>query len=76
VKDAALRWFDWERYSNRQNTRMFMGGMIGSITYEGDLGKYLPLLDFASKVHIGKQTTFGMGKMSFDVYQLSGFMPG
>ncbi len=76
VKDAALRWFDWERYSNRQNTRMFMGGMIGSITYEGDLGKYLALLDLASKVHIGKQTTFGMGKMSFDVYQPSGFMPG
>ena len=69
VKDSALRWFDWERYSNRQNTRMLMGGMIGSITYEGDLGKYLPLLDLASRVHVGKQTTFGMGKMGFEVHQ-------
>lgn len=67
VADSKLRWFDWERYSNRQDTRMFMGGMIGSATYEGDLGNYLPLLDIASKVHIGKQTTFGMGKIKWKI---------
>ena len=67
VVHSSLRWFDWERYSNRQNTRMFMGGIIGSITYEGDLEKYLPLLELASKVHIGKQTTFGMGKVAWKI---------
>ncbi|MEW6665744.1 MAG: CRISPR system precrRNA processing endoribonuclease RAMP protein Cas6 [Thermodesulfobacteriota bacterium] len=56
---------NWERYSNRQHTRLIMGGLIGSVTYEGDLGQYQPLLEVASRVHIGKQTTFGMGKMSF-----------
>ncbi|MDD5204089.1 MAG: CRISPR system precrRNA processing endoribonuclease RAMP protein Cas6, partial [Desulfobacterales bacterium] len=59
ARDSTLRWFDWERYSNRQNTRMFMGGIVGSVTYTGDLGEYLPLMEIASKVHIGKQTTFG-----------------
>ena len=67
ARDSSLRWFDWERYSNRQNTRMFMGGIVGSVTYQGDLGKYLPLLELASKVHVGKQTTFGMGKIGFEV---------
>ena len=33
VKDSNLKWFDWERYSNRQDTRMFMGGIIGSASH-------------------------------------------
>jgi hypothetical protein len=76
TKDSSLRWFDWERFSNRQNTRMFMGGIVGSVTFEGNLRNYLSLLELASEVHIGKQTTFGMGKLSFEVCQPPGFMPG
>jgi hypothetical protein len=41
----------------------FMGGIIG--TYEGNIGKYLPLFDIATLVHIGKQTTVGMGKIAW-----------
>jgi hypothetical protein len=74
--ESSLRWFDWERYSNRQNTRMFMGGIIGTVTYEGDLENHLPLLEIASKVHVGKQTTFGMGKMSLDLHRAGAFTPG
>jgi len=58
-----LRWFDWRRYSNRQEHDMLMGGMIGKITYEGRLGRFLPLLETCAKVHIGKQTSFGLGKI-------------
>ncbi len=58
-----LKWFDWQRYSFRQDEKMFMGGMVGSITYKGDLGKYIPLMKFCEKVHLGKQTTFGLGKI-------------
>ena len=61
--DNALRWFDWKRYSNRQERKMFMGGMLGSVIYEGDLGAYLPLLHFCDKVHLGKNTSFGLGKI-------------
>jgi Uncharacterized conserved protein (DUF2276). len=42
---------------------MLMGGMIGRVSYRGRLGEYLPLLDFCEKVHIGKATTFGLGKI-------------
>jgi len=42
----ALYWHDWERYSNRQETRMKLGGFMGEITYEGEfepikLGEYM-----------------------------------
>lgn len=36
VKDRDTQWYDWERYSSRQDTRMKLGGFIGSVSYEGD----------------------------------------
>jgi len=55
--ESDIRWFDWKRYSGRQDRSMLMGGIVGSITYEGEIGEYLPLLDFCARVHLGKQTT-------------------
>jgi CRISPR/Cas system endoribonuclease Cas6 (RAMP superfamily) len=46
---------------------MLMGGITGSITYNGKFENYLPLLDFCSKTHIGKQTAFGLGKFHYEV---------
>lgn len=60
---ADLNWFDWRRYSQRQDKGMLMGGMVGSVIYEGKLGAYMPLVDFCTKVHLGKQTSFGLGKI-------------
>ncbi|RLB08587.1 MAG: CRISPR-associated protein Cas6, partial [Deltaproteobacteria bacterium] len=54
------------RYSNRQESKMFMGGIIGSITYEGELDEFYPLLKFCQEVHIGKATSFGLGKIKMD----------
>lgn len=55
-------WEDWERFSGRQKTRMKFGGLLGEITYEGDLQPYLPLLRLGEWVHIGGKTSFGLGK--------------
>lgn len=63
IRHNGLRWFDWKRYSNRQERKMFMGGLVGSVTYEGNLGEYLPLIEFSEKAHLGKNTSFGLGKM-------------
>jgi len=60
---ASLRWLDWERYSHRQKTSMFLGGLVGEITCAGELTEYMPLLRVAEKVHLGKNTTFGLGKI-------------
>jgi len=61
--ESDLHWFDWERYSQRQDQRMLMGGMLGTVTYEGALGEFLPLIEFCEKTHLGKQTAFGLGKI-------------
>lgn len=60
---ADLQWLDWRRYSNRQDQAMLMGGLTGSVTYEGNLAELQPLFAFAEQVHIGKATTFGLGKI-------------
>jgi len=63
VKESSLYWYDWERYSAKQG-RMKLGGLIGKITYEGNLKKFLPLLHIGEFIHVGKATTFGLGKYS------------
>jgi CRISPR-associated endoribonuclease Cas6 len=65
VKKTNLSWFDWERYSNRQDTKMMLGGFIGSITFEGDLEKFVPFLLLGEYIHVGKGTSFGLGKYEF-----------
>ena len=70
IVESNLKWFDWKRYSSRQDEKMLMGGMIGSVTYEGRLEPFIDLIDFCSKVHIGKQTAFGLGKFTYSVLNL------
>jgi len=65
IVDNKTKWTEWRRYSSRQNTGMFMGGVSGEIIYSGCLEEFIPLLDMSSKLHIGKQTTFGLGKISY-----------
>lgn len=62
IVEDHLQWYDWKRYSFRQEQAMLMGGIVGSVTYEGMLGEFMPLVDFCSQVHLGKQTSFGLGK--------------
>jgi hypothetical protein len=69
IIDSDLSWFDWRRYSSRQDQAMLMGGMIGSMTYEGKMGEYMPLIEFCSKVHLGKQTSFGLGKIKGEIVE-------
>jgi hypothetical protein len=64
VDRSSLHWFDWKRYSNRQDQSMLMGGLIGDIRYSGPLDEFLPLLRFCEKTHLGKQTSFGLGKIT------------
>ncbi len=60
--EQDLSWKDWTRYSSRQKTYMQLGGLQGSIVYEGRIAPFLPFLAMAEKLHIGKQTSFGLGE--------------
>lgn len=59
--ENRLRFFDWNRYSNRQKTKMKMGGFTGSLTLSGIPEAVVPFLFAGSLLGIGKHTMFGMG---------------
>jgi hypothetical protein len=62
IVKSETHWEDWSRFSGRQGQRVEMGGLVGRITYAGDLRDYLPLLALGELVHAGKGTVFGNGK--------------
>jgi len=55
-------WCDWQRYSNRQQQAMSLGGVLGRVVLHGDLSAFLQMLQAGQWLHIGKETTFGMGR--------------
>lgn len=59
-----IRWVDWKRLSFRQKTTMTLGGFVGSASVEGDIAELLPLLRIGAELHVGKNTSFGLGKYS------------
>lgn len=62
VKKSNLKWYDWERYSFRQDTKMKMGGFVGEIVFEGNTEPFMPLIKAGEILHVGKGTSFGLGK--------------
>lgn len=62
IKENKLYWYDWERYSSRQNQRMRLGGFKGEITFHGEMKSFLPFLKIGEYIHLGKDTSFGLGK--------------
>ena len=62
VKERDTHWHDWERYSARQDVRMKMGGILGSVTFSGDLSEFMPYLLLGGHLHVGKGTSFGLGR--------------
>ncbi|MGK0290658.1 MAG: CRISPR-associated endoribonuclease Cas6 [bacterium] len=59
---SDVYWHDWERYSAQQKDTMKLGGLLGSIELKGDLSLILPLLKIGEKIHVGKNTSFGLGQ--------------
>jgi hypothetical protein len=62
--ERRLRWRDWTRFSSRQQREMTLGGVIGEWTLTGDLGELVPWFWLGQWLHVGKNTTMGMGMYS------------
>jgi len=63
VKPSALRWIDWTRYSSRQRTHMQLGGLLGTLQLSGPgLAPLWPLIALGQWLHLGKNTSFGLGR--------------
>lgn len=57
-----LKWYDWTRYSSRQQTEMNMGGLIGNVQLDMQgLEDFWPYLWLGQWTHAGKGTSMGMG---------------
>ncbi len=63
ITESRLEWKDLHRYSNRQKTDMYLGGFTGEVTLSGPLTPFMPLLRAGEVLHVGKGTTFGLGKV-------------
>ena len=49
-------------FTNRQR----VDAVFGTISFFGDVTKYLPYIDLGTQLHIGKKTTRGCGEYAFD----------
>lgn len=62
ISKNELKWSENERYSTRQKQHMRLGGYIGEIKYKGEINPFIRFLKAGELLHIGKTTSFGMGK--------------
>ncbi len=59
-----LQWFDWVRYSSRQQQEMALGGVVGSWQLHGSadaIASVWPWLWLGQWLHVGKNATMGLG---------------
>lgn len=62
LTQRRLQWHDWQRYSNRQKTKVPMGGIVGSFVLQ-DLDPDLwPYLWLGQWTHAGKGVSMGLGR--------------
>lgn len=64
---AQIQWQEQTRYSNRQQSTQQMGGLTGELVFAGELAPFWPLLQIAQVVHLGKETSFGLGQIAVEV---------
>ena len=65
---SDLKWYDWKRESIRSG-RVDFGGLVGTVTYEGNLAPFLPFLELGTVIGAGQGTTMGMGRYMMTLEQ-------
>lgn len=63
-----MHWYDWSRHSSRQQREMPLGGALGTWELSGDLEPILPWLRIGQWLHVGKNTTLGLGRYQLDTF--------
>ena len=59
--EDQTRWVELDSFSTRRSTSTPMGGLVGQVTFEGDLEPFLPWLVWGEVVHVGKDAVKGNG---------------
>jgi hypothetical protein len=60
---GELEWKDYARYSNRQKTKVPMGGLVGKAMIKNPPAWVMEWLHAANLVHIGKGAAMGLGRI-------------
>ncbi len=61
VKERKLSWESWG-YSDAEKSMMKLEGFTGEITFTGDFTDFLPFIILGQYIHVGKGTSFGLGR--------------
>jgi len=56
--------FELCRFSTRQNRKMILDGLVGSMAFAGEMREFRHLLSLLPVTHLGKATSFGFGRIS------------
>lgn len=74
----SLQWFDWKRYSSRQQQEMTLGGVVGQWQLRGTteaLASAWPWLWLGQWLHVGKNASFGLGGYRLEaLYERAGLV--
>lgn len=62
----CLGWKDWTRYSSRQQQKMSLGGVVGTIELSGLSPLLKVFLAAGTLMHAGKNASFGLGKYDLE----------
>lgn len=60
VSDST-HWVESSRYSRHREVTHDLSGIVGEVTFEGEMGPFLPYLRLGEYVHVGKNAVFGNG---------------
>lgn len=69
IADDRTEWYDWPRYDPKKDRLDRYGGFVGSITYEGEIGPFVPLLLAGEWLHVGSHSAFGLGRYRIRDYE-------
>ncbi len=62
VSGKQMQFQQLQRYSNRHKQKLPLDGLVGTLSFQGHLAPFLPLLRMGAFVHIGAGTAFGLGQ--------------
>ena len=66
VVSKSLRYQELTRRSNKQNTKMHLGGLMGEMVVSGVSKEVYDLLKLGEVIGVGKSTVFGLGKIKVE----------
>jgi len=58
-------WVEYSRFSGRQKHWIKLGGIVGKMSFSGNITPFTQWLEIAKKINIAKSTSFGFGKIKY-----------